>query len=361
MPPIPYVVTASYFRRVTCSPDRPSVFHSNRTWEKLVPPPGVSVIIVNWNTRDEALRLLSGLVTGADESEVELEIIVVDNQSQDGSAETIRRKYPGVRVVEQAENRGFAGGVNAGARVATQPLLLLLNTDVETSPVSIEEVARYMARVPRVGVLGPRVLSPKRRPQTSAWRDPSLLWLMLAAFGVNRIRGLNFERYRDREATAPVEADCVSGCAMAIRRDLLHELGGFDEDYFMYFEDTDFCIRARRHGAEVHHAPVGEFLHEEGGASRTVRLRTFLDFRRSQILFHLKHRGVGAAVVARALLVLASVLHVPALAVLALTRRGHKARTHLRLHWKGLGWLLNLRGGLVPDVDRSAQDSACGA
>ena len=316
-------------------------------------PPGVSVVIVNWNTRHLVLRLLASLSASNEGSAHELELIVVDNNSSDGSVEAIRREFPGVKLVAQAENRGFPGGVNPGFRVATQPLVLLLNSDAETSRASIEEAAQYMSEFPQVGILGPQIVSPECRPQGSAWRNPSLTWLVLSAVGLNKFKPFNFERYREKPFTEATAVDCVSGCAMMLRRDLLDELGGFDEDYFMYFEETDFCVRARGIGQQVHHAPVGEFLHEEGGASKTVRLRTFLDFRRSQILFHRKHGGVASAIAARGLLVLGSALRVPPLAALSLIGGSERARTQLGLHWNCLAWLINPFSGLVPDVDRS--------
>jgi hypothetical protein len=299
------------------------------------------------------LRLLASLSTPDEESPHELELIVVDNNSGDGSVEAIRREFPAVKLVAQTENRGFAGGVNPGIQVATQPLILLLNTDAQTSRDSIEEAAQYMARLPEVGILGPQILSPQGNPQSSAWRDPSLKWMALRAVGLSKLKTLNFERYHEKTFTEATAVDCVSGCAMMLRRELLDELGGFDEDYFMYFEETDFCVRARRRGKQVHHAPVGEFLHEEGGTSKTVRLRTFLDFRRSQILFHRKHGGVAAAIAARGLLVLGSALRVPPLAALSLTGSSERARAQLSLHWNGLVWLINPFNSLVPDVDRS--------
>jgi hypothetical protein len=299
------------------------------------------------------LRLLANLSTPNEESAHELELIVVDNNSSDGSVEAIRREFPAVKLVAQTENRGFAGGVNPGVQVATQPFVLLLNTDAQTSRASIEEAAQYMAGLPQVGILGPQILSPQRNPQSSAWRDPSLTWMALSAVGLSKLKAFNFERYHEKPFTEATEVDCVSGCAMMLRRDLLDELGGFDEDYFMYFEETDFCVRARRRGAQVHYAPVGEFLHDEGGTSKTVRLRTFLDFRRSEILFHRKHGGVAAAIAARGLLALGSALRVPPLAALSLTGGSERARAQLSLHWNGLAWLINPFSGLVPDVDRS--------
>jgi GT2 family glycosyltransferase len=167
------------------------------------------------------------------------------------------------------------------------------------------------------------------------------------------LKALNFERYQEKPFTQATQVDCVCGGAMMIRRDLLDGLGGFDEDYFMYFEETDFCVRARRHGKQVHHAPVGEFLHEEGGTSKMVRLRTFLEIRRSQILFHRKHDGVASAVAARGLLALGSALRLPPLAALSLVGGSDRARRQLSLHWNGLAWLINPFSGLVPDVDRS--------
>jgi GT2 family glycosyltransferase len=138
-----------------------------------------------------------------------------------------------------------------------------------------------------------------------------------------------------------------------IRRDLLLELGGLDEDYFMYFEETDLCVRARRRGMQVHHAPIGEFVHQGRGTAKTVRLRTYLDSRRSHILFHRKHSGDGAAIMARGLLALGNALRVPPLAVLSWMGGSERTREQLRVNWKGLRWLLNPFGGLVPDVDRS--------
>jgi GT2 family glycosyltransferase len=154
-------------------------------------PPGVSVVIVNWNTRDMVLRMLGTLSVPDGESTHSLELIVVDNDSSDGSVEAIRREFPAVTVVAQNENRGFAGGVNPGVDAATQPLVLLLNSDAETSRASIAESAQYMADFPEVGILGPLILNPDGSPQPSCWRDPSLLWMALTAVGLSRLKPLS--------------------------------------------------------------------------------------------------------------------------------------------------------------------------
>ena len=299
------------------------------------------------------LRLLGTLSGPPSASGHELELIVVDNDSSDDSVDAIRRQFPEVKLLAQHDNKGFAGGVNPGVEAATKPLVFLLNTDAHTTRESIEEVADYMGRRPDVGVVGPQILTPDHEAETSAWREPSLTGLALETLGLRKLKVFNYERYHDKRFAEPEEVDCVSGCAMMIRRDLMLELGGFDEDYFMYFEETDFCVRARRLGQKVHHAPVGEFVHEGGGTAKSVRLRTFLDFKRSQILFHKKHQGVAAALAARGLLALGSELLVLPLAALAPTGRCDRSKGQLGLHLNGLAWLAYRRGGLVPDVERS--------
>lgn len=321
--------------------------------ENILSPQGVSIIIVNWNTREMVLRLLATLSAPDDDPTQELELIVVDNDSHDGSVEAIRREFPGVKLLAQSENLGFTGGVNRGSEVATQPFVLLLNSDAETSRASVAESARYMAEHPEVGILGPGILTPDRSPVPTCWRDPSLVWMVLRSVGLSKLKIFNFERYGEKVFTEPTEVDCVCGCALMIRRDLLVDLDGLDEDYFMYFEETDLCVRARRRGMQVHHAPVGEFVHQGRGTAKAVRLRTYLDSRRSHILFHRKHSGDGAAIMARGLLALGNALRVPPWAVLSWIDGSERSREQLRLNWKGLRWLLNPVGGIVPDVDRS--------
>jgi len=321
------------------------------------PSSGVSVVIVSWNTREMLLELLRELTAPQSTGTHELEVVVVDNHSSDGTVEAVRREFPTVNLIVNDENEGFAAGVNAGARAATQSLLLLLNADAVTSLASVEEVARYMDQNPRVDILGPKVVGADHRPQPSAWRDPSLPWLALEALGLAKFRVLDFAHYQRQSFGVPTEVDCVSGCAMVLRTSLMSELGGFDEDYFMYFEETDFCVRARRAGKQVHYTPVGHFVHQRGGASKSVRLRTFLDFRRSQILFFRKHHGVLAAIAARGLVALASALRAPPLLALALASNSTRASTQAKLHLHALRWLLNPYDGLVPKVDRSDDES----
>lgn len=317
-------------------------------------PLGVSVIIVNWNTRDLVLRLLGRLQDDDCVLTRQLQMIVVDNGSMDGSVEAIRFEYPQTTVLSQEQNRGYAGAINPGIAKAIQPLIFVLNSDLQTDCISIERVAQYAEEQQQAGIIGPQIQNDDGSHQSSSWRDPSLLWIFLESLGLSRLRPLNLERYGGRPRRTPAIVDCVCGCAMLIRRDVLMELGGFDEDFFMYYEETDLCRRVRQSGRQVHHVPIGLFLHEGGGTSRAVRLRTFLDYHRSHILYYTKYSGTTAAVAARVLLAVGMAIRVPPLAILYVLGRKRRVRIaeKLMLNWRGLRWLLNPAGGLVPDVDR---------
>ncbi len=320
---------------------------------------GVSVLIVNWNTKDAVTRLLEDVLGDLGKYCRHVEVVVVDNHSADGSvaalAETFpAATYPQLKVIAETRNHGFAGGVNRGAQACSQPLILLLNSDVRTDAESIEAVAAYADQHPEAGVLGPKILNPDGSHQTSCWRDPSLFWPLMSAVFLDKVAALNFERYGEKPFAEPLDVDCVCGCALLVRRDLFLQLQGLDEDYFMYFEETDLCVRIRGLGRTVRFVPVGRFLHEDGGTSKQVKLRTYLDFRRSQMLFHRKHHGALSALTVRALLALSALLRVPVLCLLSLRggSRGGDAKSRLSLTVRGLCWLLNPFGGLIPQVQR---------
>jgi GT2 family glycosyltransferase len=275
-------------------------------------------------------------------------VIVVDNASEDGSVEAARARFDayGVRWLVQGRNLGFAGGVNQGFAAARQPLVLLLNTDVRTSPAEIEALCVHAESHPLAGVVGPRVTYPDGSFQESYWRFPSLWRLFCSASGLFKLlpasQLLNGERYAGRRFAEPTPVDAVSGCVFLTRRELVQQLGGLDEGYFMYFEETDFCRRVRDAGHQVHYAPVATFVHLLGGSSRLARRRNFLEFRRSLVRFHRKHGGRMAALVARALLLLHLGLRLPYWGLRSLLRgeMGKSARDMVGLHVAAMGDLL---------------------
>lgn len=332
--------------------------------------PRVSIIFVNWNTRDLLLDALGSFLPLSDFA---AEVIVVDNASQDGSADAVEERFPEVRLIRSTENLGFAGGNNLGFRVARAPLVLLLNTDVLVVGDAIPTLVEYAEAHPEVGIAGPRVLNRDRTLQRSYFRYPSALNHFLGATYLYKLfpRSSFFNRqfYAGLDPDQPSSVEVVSGCAFLVRREVLERIGGFDEGYFMYCEEADLCFRAKETGWDIHFAPgSGSVVHFGGESSRLASRRMFLEYRRSQLLFFRKHHGPLRRLAARAGMMLFLAVRVPYWAVRSLSgNRGvrEKARGQVGNYLAGIRFLGTTRvsksasrPAVVPANDDLASEDA---
>jgi len=226
----------------------------------------ISVVIVNLNTEEFIGRCLSSLFCELDG--LANEVFVVDNGSMDSSVEFIEREFPECRLIENNENRGFGRANNQAITLAAAPYVLLVNPDTELLPGCVSSLLTYMNEHPEVAAVGPRTLYPDGRVQPSVFSFPTLLTEFLAAtflyLIVRRIPGL-----RDRWAFSwsPVserEVDWMRGACILFRADVLRELGGFDEQYFMYTEELDLQYRMARKGWKRMFYPRAEIVHHHG-------------------------------------------------------------------------------------------------
>ncbi len=302
---------------------------------------GLSVVLVNWNTRERLLTILDALESAM--LTRELQIVVVDNASSDGSAEAVREEHPDVEVRAQKSNLGFGAGANRGVAAACHDLVLLLNTDVEFEADAIERLLEYADRHPYAAVIGPKIVDENGVVQTSHWRVPTLGQMVSEGLMLHRVQ-------RPDVLTSAQGVDCVSGCVFLVRRDAFVRLGGFDEDFFMYFEETDLCRRVLENGHAVHYAPVATFVHEGGGSGHRIRGPLFCEFRRSEILFHGKRGGLLAEIAARAISIGAVGLRLFGYTAVMCTPgyAGIRARAKVALFARGLVSLIAPR--LVPRV-----------
>jgi GT2 family glycosyltransferase len=215
----------------------------------------VAAVVVNWNGREflpECLETLLASDYGA------LSVIVVDNASSDGSRELVRTEYPGVTLVENARNEGYAAGVNAGAAVARESgatYVLLLNNDLTLAPDAVGALVDAALSHPRAAFVGPMIYYHDR---------PDVIW----SFG-GRISWWTGNIYhvglRERDSgqyAEVVPCDYVTGCAVLASTEALGRIGPMDEGYFMYNEDTDWCVRATRLGYEVIATPRARIWHK---------------------------------------------------------------------------------------------------
>lgn len=245
---------------------------------------------------------------------LDYEVIVVDNSSTDGSIEMIQRHFPKVVLVQNQQNRGFAAANNQAFAIARGHYLLLLNNDTVVLAGALAASVKYLDANPRVGALGCRVEFPDRSFQTSCYRFNNLTELiMVRLLPLGSVCGerLNMGRYWGRQFTEPTEVDVVAGCFLAVRKEVIASVGGFDEDFFMYGEDEEWCSRIKRAGWSIIYFPGATIIHIHRFSSNQTRRTPRLIEVMSPVLVLHKRRGPVVAWFANLILLLATLVRVP--------------------------------------------------
>lgn len=227
-------------------------------------PPRLSVIIPSHDTRELTLRCLASLAAAG---RSDLEILLVDDGSRDGTAEAVAARFPSVRVLRNESPEGFTKAANRGLQAARGDALLLLNSDTEVEPAGIEALLTRFAAEPGLGVIGAALYYPDGSPQWSGGDEPSLLWLFGLASGIPHLLA-RLPLYRRARPLTPAEGPrrvgWATGAALAIRRAAWRDAGPLDERFRLYAQDLDFCVRARRAAWEIEIAPDFRVLHHHG-------------------------------------------------------------------------------------------------
>lgn len=232
----------------------------------------VSVLVISYRTRELTLGCLESLL--ATTTDLDLEVVLVDNGSGDGTVEAVRATFPSVDVVALADNVGFAAAVNLAASRATGDHLLLLNPDTVVHPDAVGALLE-VARADRgAGIVGGRtVRADGSVDPSSCWGAPSL-W-SLVCFATGATAALRHHRLFDPESLGrwerdtPRRVDVVTGCLLLVEHDLWRRLGGLDSRFFMYGEDVDLCLRARQLGFQPTITPAATITHLVGASSST--------------------------------------------------------------------------------------------
>jgi len=267
--------------------------------------PKTSVIIVSFNTREILRACLARLFEVT--HDLDVEAIVVDNNSSDASADMVERDFPNVKLIRSTVNLGFAAANNLGFKQAGGEFVLLLNPDALLEPGALNRALSYITADPAIGMGGGRLLDAAGRMQPSARRYPSLLNEILvlsglaARFPKSRFFG-RFDRTWD-DSGRPAPVDWVPGAFALMRKSALDAVGPFDERFFLYYEEVDLCLRFRRAGWTIWYWPDVVVLHTGGESSKTVKDVEFsssgsqltLWRMRSALLYYRKHHGAVAA------------------------------------------------------------------
>ncbi|MDW8318684.1 MAG: glycosyltransferase family 2 protein [Anaerolineae bacterium] len=283
-------------------------------------PLDLSVVIVNWNVRELLAGCLRSLLrsqgvqfVGApappgEQPTWQAEAIVVDNASGDGSQDMVRSQFPWARLIANDQNLGFTRANNQGLAVAEGRYVLFLNPDTEVHPAALSALLEFAEVHPQVGIVGPQLRYADGSVQSSRRRFPTPATFFLEATVLQRWWPQNrvLSRYYvlDRPDDAVSQVDWVVGAAMLVRRQVLDQIGGFDEGFFMYSEELDLCRRAVAAGWQVVYLPTAVVTHFEGKSSEQVVAARHIRFHSSRVRYVRKYHGPWLAAAVRSFLLL---------------------------------------------------------
>ena len=281
----------------------------------------ISVSIVNTNNRQLLLSCLESLHASMT-PEIGVEIVVLDNASEDRSAEAVRERFPGVRLLAQGFRAGFGANHNTVIRATNGRYVFVLNEDTTSDDWGFARLVAEMDAYPRTAALGPRLVYPNGRHQGSAWRFPTPL---VSLVGVPTLGKVGIDQSKGKR---PRAVDWVVGAAVLLRREALDGVGLFDESFFIYFEEVDLCLRLRRAGWEVRYLPTVSVVHHESQFSADIPERRINEMWRGRHRYWRKHHSAAGTRIAA----LATGGQYFGAAALGLLRRDRAYRASMRLH-----------------------------
>ena len=267
-----------------------------------MPTPDISIIIVSWNVRELLANCLRSVFA---QTELALQVIVVDSASSDGSPELVAEQFPQVELLACQENVGFPRGNNLGLERANGRFILLLNPDTIVHGDALARMVSYLQQYPAVGVLGPQLLNDDGSVQSSRRRFPTLgtavfesTWLQ--PFAPQAVLDHYYARDVGDGETAVVE--WVMGACLMTRQEVVAQVGGLDEAYFMYSEELDYCRRIHEAGWQVVYYPEAQVTHLSGKSSEQAVTQRHINFNRAKLRYFRKYHGRLAATVLRVFL-----------------------------------------------------------
>jgi len=255
----------------------------------------LSIVIVNWNTRDLLRDCLNSLEEAC--SPLSFEVLVVDNDSSDGSADMVRDSFPAFQLIQSGGNLGFTKGNNLAFDRCVGDFVLLLNPDTVCPADSLAKLVNWSKDRPDLGAVSPLLIDGEGQPTITGgfFPRPHFHWLGF----IDPLRMLPGQLLQSRVSIIPTRGDAsctldyVTGACFLIPRDVLQRIGKLDERFFMYFEETDWCYRARQAGLDVWYCNEAEVVHLEGKAAEKASTFTTRQFQKSYRLFVEKNYGAG--------------------------------------------------------------------
>jgi len=257
-------------------------------------PPAWAAVVITYEAGSRLPACVQSVL--ADTSAGPVDVVVVDNGSSDGSIAQLHAELPEVRVVRAPGNVGYSRAANLGTAATRAPIVAVLNVDLVLEPGTAEALLARLDREPRLGAVGPQLRNPDGSAYPSARTMPSIpVAIGHSILGLWKPDNRFTARYRqlDADPSASRLVDVISGAAIWLRRAALDDVGGWDERYFMYLEDTDLCWRLRRAGWDVAYEPSAVVHHEQGASTAQVPYRMLVEHHRSAWRFaQVRYTGI---------------------------------------------------------------------
>jgi N-acetylglucosaminyl-diphospho-decaprenol L-rhamnosyltransferase len=249
----------------------------------------LSVVIVNWNTGDLIRRCVESVYAGL--PAVETEIFVVDSASTDGSTTALQARFPQANYIYSPQNIGFGPSNNLALRQATGEYLLLLNPDTLVHPGAMPALLNFIEQNPQVGAAAARLLNPDGSLQYSCSPEPTLKGEVLRLFHLGSVRPDGYYPMETWDLAMPRPAEVILGACMLVRKSVLDQVGLFDEQFFMYNEETDLCRRIRQAGWQICWVPQAQVTHYGGQSTRQMAAEMFVQLYRAKITYFRKYHS----------------------------------------------------------------------
>jgi GT2 family glycosyltransferase len=265
----------------------------------------LSIVIVSWNVRDLLGACLKSIEAARDA--LDLEVIVVDSGSVDGSPDIVKSRFPWVKVIVNESNIGFPRGNNIGLKRATGQHILLLNPDTEVFEDALQKMNDYLDSNLSVGVVGPQLLNSDGTVQPSRRRFPSLaIGAVESTWLQPFVPDTYLDRYYFRDVDDGVETDVdwLTGACLMVRREVVEQVGLMDEAYFMYSEELDWCRRIKNDGWRIVYLPKARVMHHVGKSSEQAVTERHINFQRAKLRYFRKYHGRTAAALLRLILMI---------------------------------------------------------
>ena len=235
----------------------------------------LSIIILTWNSQEVIKNCLDSIYSS--NRDLNFEIIVVDNNSRDRTKEILKNSYPKVKLIANVKNLGYAKGNNQGIEKSKSEFILLLNPDVKLIDDFLTKITKFFKEHPKAGALGPQLLNPDKSIQSSCREFPeysTILWELLSLSHIflrSKIFGRWRMRYFDHNSLA--EVDQPMGSVLLIRRKTLEEVGLFDTNFKMFFNDVDLCYRIKKAGWKIYFYPGAKAFHIKGSSTQKAKAK----------------------------------------------------------------------------------------